>query len=554
MVRPIDLLRQGRKNELWLMCCGFVDLSLDQFMGIQNRLLLEQLELLKASRIGTKVMRGAMPDTVEEFRKEVPLTTYHDYCPELQERREYVLPSKPIRWIRTSGYSGTYDIKWVPWSARFEAELEKVCAACALFAISQHRGDISKVREHMKVLYTVGGPEYASGAGGELTRRAFNFDFLPSNADGMPFTDRIKAGFAQALDEGLDAFGGLPSVLAVVGDQMREQPNKPDVRFLVSHPKAMLRLGRGLVKSRLARRPMLPRDLWDLKVIMGGGTDSAIFKKKVEEMWGRRPLEMYGGTEGGICATQTWDYNGLTFVPNLNFLEFVPEDEHSKWRLDHSYRPKTVLFDEVKPGTNYELIITNFHGGALTRFRIGDMIRIISLRNEESRINLPQMVFYGRADYVIDIAGLGRLTERIIWEALENTGVPYVEWTARKEVLGDRAVLHLYVEPRYANGVAEQDVAMSFSRELQKLDKQYHHNPYNIYDSDSDIAVEANFRQVEVTFLPQGAFMNYVSQRQAEGADLGHLKPPHVNPTEKTLAALAPQSSPGRGAAMTRQL
>ena len=126
MVRPIDLLRQGRKNELWLMCCGFIDLSLDHFMTIQKRLLLEQIDLLKASRMGTKVMRGAMPQTVEEFRREVPLTTYSDYCPELQERREYVLPAKPIRWIRTSGYSGTYDIKWVPWSARFAAECEKV--------------------------------------------------------------------------------------------------------------------------------------------------------------------------------------------------------------------------------------------------------------------------------------------------------------------------------------------------------------------------------------------------------------------------------------------
>ena len=547
MVRPIDLLRQGRKNELWLMCCGFVDLSLDQFMAIQNRLLLEQLELLKASRIGSRVMGGAMPNTVEGFRKEVPLTTYNDYCPELQERREYVLPSKPIRWIRTSGYSGTYDTKWVPWSGRFEAELEKALAACALFAISRHRGGTSKVKEHMKVLYTVGGPEYASGAAGELTRRAFNFDFLPSNAEGLSFTDRIKVAFAQALDEGLDAFGGLPSVLAVVGDQMREQPKKPDIGFLVAHPRAALRLVKGLARSRVAGRPMLPRDIWDLKVILGGGTDSAVFKKKVEQMWGRRPLEMYGGTEGGIYATQTWDYNSLTFVPNLNFLEFVPEDEHLKWQLDHSYNPKTVLLDEVKSNQNYELIITNFHGGTLARFRIGDMIRIVSLRNEETRINLPQMIFHSRADYLIDIAGLGRLTERIIWEALENTGVPYVEWTARKEVLGDRAVLHLYVEPRYVNGIAERDIVKSFSRELQKLEKQYHHNPYNIYDSDAETESEARSRQVEVTLLRQGAFADYIAQRQSEGADLGHLKPPHINPADKTLAALMPQPSPKPG-------
>jgi hypothetical protein len=550
VVRPIDLLRQGRRKELWLMCCGFIDISLDHFMTIQKRLLLEQIELLRASRIGNKVMRGAMPDTVEQFRKEVPLTTYSDYCPELQERREYVLPAKPIRWLRTSGYSGTYDIKWVPWSQRFEAECEKVCAACALFGAARYRGDTAAAREHMKVLYTVGGLEYASGAVGALTQQAFNFDFLPSDAKGLPFTERIKAGFAEALYEGLDAFGGLPSVLVIVGEQMKERPSSLDKDFLIAHPKALLRLAKGLARSRLSNRPMLPKDLWDVKVIMGGGTDSAVFQKKIEDMWGRRPLELYAGTEGGIYATQTWDHNSLTFVPNLNFLEFIPEDEHFKWQLDRSYKPQTVLLDQVQPNQNYEVVITNLHGGALVRFRIGDMIRIVSLRNEEARVNLPQMMFHSRADYLIDIAGLGRLTERIIWEALENTGLPYVEWTTRKEVVGDRAVLHLYIEPRYVNGIAERDIAKSFSHELQKLDKQYHHNPYNIYDSDAATAAEASSRLVEVTLLPQGAFADYISRQQAEGADLGHLKPPHVNPTDKTLAALAPQSSPGRGAAV----
>ena len=73
---------------------------------------------------------------------------------------------------------------------------------------------------------------------------------------------------------------------------------------------------------------------------------------------------------------QTWDYEGMTFVPNLCFLEFIPEREWFKWQLDHSYEPKTILLDEVKAGENYEIVITNLHGGITTRYRIGDMIRI----------------------------------------------------------------------------------------------------------------------------------------------------------------------------------
>jgi len=41
--------------------------------------------LLKGCELGRKVMRGAMPETVEEFREQVPLTIYGDYLPELSE-------------------------------------------------------------------------------------------------------------------------------------------------------------------------------------------------------------------------------------------------------------------------------------------------------------------------------------------------------------------------------------------------------------------------------------------------------------------------------------
>ena len=148
------------------------------------------------------------------------------------------------------------------------------------------------------------------------------------------------------------------------------------------------------------------------------------------------------------------------------------------------------------------------------------------------------MVFYGRADYLIDIAGLGRLTERIIWEALENTGVPYVDWTARKEVAGGRALLHLYVEPGGMTTTEERSLAEALGRELDRLDQRYHHNPYQIYGAGSGAAAAAGPGLIEVTLLPAGTFAEYTARQQAEGADLGHLKPQHINPTDRVLASL----------------
>jgi len=46
------------------------------------------------------------------------------------------------------------------------------------------------------------------------------------------------------------------------------------------------------------------------------------------------------------------------------------------------------------------------------------------------------------------------------------------------------------------------------------------------------------FKPIEVTLLPTGVFTNYKNQRQAEGAELVHLKPPHINPSDKVLSLL----------------
>lgn len=536
MTRPIELLREGRKDELWQMCCGFMDLNLEQFMAIQRRLMAEQIEFLKASSLGRKLMRGAKPTSIDEFRAVVPLTTYGDYIPELTEKREETLPLPPAQWVRTSGYTGKYEIKWIPMSERYVEELEKLCGAIVILCMANYRGDMRGMKQHLKVLSTFAAPPYASGVIASLLRQAVNCDFLPSNADDLNFIDKVKKGFSQALDEGLDGFGGLPSVLVTVGEQLKQQSNTMDKKDLLKRRGALLRVLKGLARSRLAGRPMLPRDLWKVRGILGGGTDSAVFKKRVDELWGRTPLELYAGSEGGIYAVQAWDYSTMTFTPNLNFYEFIPEREHFKWQVDHSYKPKTVLLDEVEEGQAYELILTNLHGGALTRYRVGDVVRITSLRNEAAGVELPQMVFERRADDLIDIAGFGRLTERVIWEAIENAGVPYVDWTARKEIVDDQAFLHIYLEPSNSPAPSEKAFTAALYRQFRELDKRYNFNIYSIFGEEEEPPEDLPLR---VSYLPMGAFRRYIVKRQNEGADLGHIKPPHINPSDAVLAALS---------------
>ncbi|MFC1892958.1 GH3 auxin-responsive promoter family protein [Chloroflexota bacterium] len=534
MATGLKLLKEGKYEELWQRYCGFIDLSLEEVMNIQRRLLLEQIGLLKKCEMGRVVMRGAKPKTVEEFRRQVPLTTYSDYVPFLLRQRMDALPRKPILWQHTSGRTGEYDLKWVPLTARQWEEMECFCFTAFCFATCKKRGE-ANFKLHDKQLYGAAPPPYVTGI---VCRYGISeiVDFLPplDEAETMPFQERFQKGFKLALSEGLDFFWGLPSVMVAVGERFSQGGGKRDIKALLRQPKMLFRIMRGVIKSKLAGRPMLPKDVWKLKGLWSGGSDASVYKNKIEEMWGRPPLDIYAATETMIVGLQTWDYQDLTFYPTLNFFEFIPEEESIRSKADPLYQPSTVLLDEVRPGENYELVITNLHGGPFLRYRLGDMVKITAMRHEKFNIDIPQMVYHSRVDDMIDIAGFTRLTESVIWKAIEKTGIAYEDWTARKE-LKEKPVLHLYLEPRESNHLTAEEVASLVHQQLSILDTPY-----------SELESYLGLQPLEVTLVPQGAFNRYLLKQQAAGVELGRLKVSHVNPTDEVINALlgrAPQAT-----------
>jgi len=532
-----ELLRAGRKEELWQMCCGFLDLSIEQFMSIQKRLLLEQIELLNASTIGRKIFKGTIPQNVEEFRKRAPLTTYQDYCPELSEKRDDAMPLKPLFWQHTSGRSAEYpfkweSIKWVPVTNRMCEELATISVGAAILASCKHKGDVSSaVKSGAKFIYAVAPRPYTSGTYAYIITEGAEAISMPplEIAEKLEIEERIALSFKQALSQGLDYYFGVSIALVAIGEKINQRMGTVNIKSLLSQPRALARLARGLIKSKLAGRKLMPKDLWTLKGILGSGTDATIFKNVIKDTWGRYPLDIYASTEASVLATQTWDYDGMTFIPNMNFLEFIPEAEYEKWKENRSYIPGTVLLDEVQPNSKYELVISNFHGAPLTRYRTGDIIKITSLRNKKLNIELPQMEFEGRMDDVIDIGAFARLTEKVIWQAVSNTAIPYVDWAARKEQKEDKSFLHVYLELKGDTRLAEDTIARAIYAELKKMDEGF------IY---GNVETVLNTMPVKVTLLPKGAFENHTNLRRSQGADLAHLKPRHINPSDKELGIL----------------
>jgi hypothetical protein len=471
------------------------------------------------------------PSGVEEFRQRVPLTTYKDYTTYLLEKREDVLPEKPILWQRTSGRSGEYSAKWVPVTERLYREVATYTVAWGIFSSCKRRGDIV-IRDHAKMLYGMAPPPFASGALGHCIEGELSLDVMPPwrEAEELPFQERIMEGFSLALLKGVDYIFAVSSVLVAIGEQF-SQGSGGRLSAMLSHPRALPRLAKGLIKSKLAGRPLLPRDIWNLKGVFSAGMDTSILRERIKYYWGRYPLEAYGSAELLAAAFQTWDYKDMVFVPTIAFHEFIPEEELLRSRRDRSYRPRTVLLDEVEAGQRYEIVFTSLLGGPFVRYRMGDMLEVTALRNEELNINLPQVAFYGRCDDIIDIGGFFRFTEKTLWQAIENSGIAYAGWTGRKEMQGSAPpVLHLYIELKRQDKTAEE-VRRAVYQSLREVNREW-------VEEWADVEKTLSWELLRVTLLPEGAFARYILEQQAAGAELAHLKPPQINAPDKIMSKL----------------
>ena len=101
-------LKEQQYDELWQEYCGFLELSIQEYMEIQNRLMLEQMQLWCGSGLGKKLLGGRIPKTVSEFRSTLRLTDYADYADVLLAKDAAALPAEPIIWIQTTWEGGRH--------------------------------------------------------------------------------------------------------------------------------------------------------------------------------------------------------------------------------------------------------------------------------------------------------------------------------------------------------------------------------------------------------------------------------------------------------------
>jgi hypothetical protein len=467
-----------------------------------------------------------VPKTLEQFRETAPLTTYWTHYADYigEEGKVDFLTTKPLAWAHTSGRGGRF--KWIPWT---QVALERYADATmtmVILASAGRKGEV-KINDGSRMLALMAPSPYISGITCDVVPKRFNVKLMPPQdiSQNLDFQGRIQLGFKLAIQNGVDVVGAVSTALVKLGEGMAASSRGMKFSTFMLRPPVMFRLLRALYLSKREKRAMLPKDLWPIKGIISGGTDTSIYREKIKYYWGKIPHESYGMTECGYVSMQDWTMKDMTLYPYCAFLEFMLDEDREKLLKDSQFKPRIYQINELEVGKIYEVVLTSFYGMPLMRYRPGDMVKVTAMGNTVTGVKLPQVTFYSRADFLIDLYSIVRLDERTVWQAIDKAPVEYEDWTARKEYEKDTPILHVYIEVK--NGDTS-NLAEIINSQLAAICPPY-----------KEAIEEMQTNPVRVTILEQGSFDRYYNKKKEQGADLAHLKPPHMNATDESLAALS---------------
>ena len=515
------------RDTAWERFTGFRNLTVEQFCEIQEQLLVEQIRTIGASKLGMRLLRMSKPRSAEEFRENIPFTTYADYTKYLDPVARKDLPSFEYMWVHTSGAQARY--KYVPYTRRAYTRMLDILMGGFLLSTAREQGEV-RIGPGSTIMYNVPPRPYLSGFVAFGMERRFGLKGVlePAVAEHMEFKTKVRTNFEAAMESKVDLIISLTSVLVSAGEQfedsmaLRKNGNNSRGNRAKLSWRAKLKLANAVLKAGLNGRRPRAGDMWDPKGIIGWGVDTPVFRDRVKDYWGVAPREIYACTEGGVMGVQSKGANGMVFNPYMNFLEFLPASEVARLEADPTYAAQTQLLCEVAPGEKYEVVISSYYGMPFVRYRLGHQIRFLEPSGAES---LPEFEFLGRSDDRLDIAGFTRIDEKTMWQAVRDTGLPIGSWTARTESRDGKPILHLYAEAD--DGIAQAEAEDKLHMALRAEDDFYR-----------DLEDMLGIRPLEITLLPSGTWDRYYDSRLRQGLELHYLVPPRMNSSEDDVSEL----------------
>ena len=216
----------------------------------------------------------------------------------------------------------------------------------------------------------------------------------------------------------------------------------------------------------------------------------------------------FAAAEGFFAMATKLDTHDGTLLPHTLFYEFLPINDDDEDDIDEG---KALLIDQLEVGKKYELVVSNFSG--LYRYRMEDVVQVTGMHN-----NTPTIEFLYRRNLGMNLANEKTTTEMVDMAAKQTA-----------DEMGNEFVGHsLYADystnpPRYCmlaeavNPVSEEDR----QKYIDILDEKFKtfNEKYFKYRRWGMI------NRPEVLFLQPKTYWDYREYLRSKGKVLNQVKP-----------------------------
>ena len=424
--------------------------------GKQRDLIDERTRKFASSGIGKKLGIHAGIDW-----SKVPLTTYSFYYPYFHEPGgdDLLYPLENYVRAYTSGTMGRPKSFLLPKKA-LQDNLQKT--GLAFMFLCTHDGE--------KIRFEVGDVIYRNAPGGTFLSGFMHQEAnsiasrwvksVPS--DELSFKDKVEY-FIQHYKEVDVAYMNVPTLLEEVYPRIGEELH--------------------------------------LKGFYTQDRSAAILKDEIKRVTGGYPKVIYGSTETMFSALPSIEHpGGFFFDWRVIYPEFIPEEKAlttDPGKIDEP--PEIVKMTDVEVGHRYQLVATPLKND-LNRYVMPDIMECIDTGDSVLGSEIPIFTYYARCDRLVMLHNFTRISEEELIQVLKDSGIPLVEFTARREMEGMRDYMKLYLE--LSKQMGEDVVKEHIDGQLLKFDKDWRDlKSYLMYDP------------LKVQILPRGSFHRYLDSR-----------------------------------------
>ncbi len=520
-----------------------VDFNSRQAVILQHRLLMKLLQKNKDTEFGKKYGFADI-HSVEEYKDQVPFTTYEDYLPYIERMMEgeknLLCVRKPMHYAITSGSVGKE--KYIPVS---KEELKKYMHYSVLMSFGvadeYYRNTTGKSvpagpglnAVEVQVINNESGVNLGVISGKVISAVKDYIPYLLSSPwevicreeemDMKYLKTRLALAYRDLAFMDSVFMTGLVDLMDYIRDNYEmlcKDIYHGRINKNVKVPKHIREsLERKILPDRARARdlmrefrqgfdtPIIPRIWPRMSWISGIGTGAFSSYARLMRKYTGKSIPFhnmcYAASESFMAVARHMGDESYVLLPDGGFYEFIPvRDEEGS---------RTFTIEELEIGEEYEIIVTNLSG--FYRYRLYDVVRVTGYYNET-----PLLQFIYRKDQLLSINGEKTSGAAIRWavERFSREAKIFItDYSVYPDTDSSPGFYVILMEPEKT---VPKDY-IPYCRDLMEACLMQANPTYG------DMVRKGHLRPLEIVFLQQQTYQLYREVMIMRGASFNQLKP-----------------------------